>query len=388
MAFPASPSNNQVHKEGTRSFVYDSTLGVWDQVKEINRALVPSTAGSGVPLSAPSLTVDSMVMTPRATEHPDVTIAGTMYYNNADSSLYVSTGVSWLRVSNNLTATGGTKTTHGIYTVHSFTSGTTTWTPDIAGNVDILVVAGGGGAGGRFHAGGGGAGGVRQISLHPVTAIAYTITVGGGGSAYSNSSNNYQSSNASNSKIDWASGTDIEATRGGAGRGTVTTLSPTPPQSGGSGSGGGSGSLTGASGNAGGYSPVEGYGGGNGSTAWYYTSGASGGAGGAGSSSGGYSQAWGAPGIYNYYQTGSSGSTDGVHKFAGAGHGTGFSGQPFENSNNNYGGGKSGTQNGVYGNCNAIANTGGGGGAGSFWAQGTYYFNGGSGIVTIRWPTP
>jgi hypothetical protein len=77
-----------------------------------------------------------------------------------------------------------------------------------------------------------------------------------------------------------------------------------------------------------------------------------------------------------------------VHKFAGAGHGTGTSGQPFENSNNNYGGGKSGTQNGVYTNCNAIANTGGGGGAGSFWNQGTYYFNGGSGIVTIRWPTP
>ena len=34
MAFPASPSNNQVHKEGNRSFVYDSTLGTWDQVRE------------------------------------------------------------------------------------------------------------------------------------------------------------------------------------------------------------------------------------------------------------------------------------------------------------------------------------------------------------------
>ena len=34
MAFPTSPSNNQVHKEGNRAFVYDSTLGVWDQVKE------------------------------------------------------------------------------------------------------------------------------------------------------------------------------------------------------------------------------------------------------------------------------------------------------------------------------------------------------------------
>ena len=37
MAFPTSPSNNQVHKEGTRSFVYDSTLGAWDQIKETDR---------------------------------------------------------------------------------------------------------------------------------------------------------------------------------------------------------------------------------------------------------------------------------------------------------------------------------------------------------------
>ena len=36
MAFPTSPSNNDVHKEGTRSFVYDSALGVWDQVREVD----------------------------------------------------------------------------------------------------------------------------------------------------------------------------------------------------------------------------------------------------------------------------------------------------------------------------------------------------------------
>jgi hypothetical protein len=37
MAFPASPSNNQVHKEGNRAFVYDSALGTWDQVRETDR---------------------------------------------------------------------------------------------------------------------------------------------------------------------------------------------------------------------------------------------------------------------------------------------------------------------------------------------------------------
>ena len=35
MAFPISSlTNNQVHKEGNRAFVYDSAIGVWDQVRE------------------------------------------------------------------------------------------------------------------------------------------------------------------------------------------------------------------------------------------------------------------------------------------------------------------------------------------------------------------
>ena len=38
MAFPASPSNNQVHKETNgKSFVYDSTLGTWDRILESER---------------------------------------------------------------------------------------------------------------------------------------------------------------------------------------------------------------------------------------------------------------------------------------------------------------------------------------------------------------
>ena len=48
MAFPTSGlSNNQVHKEGNRSFVYDSALGVWDQVRETdNKIHDPSVAHS------------------------------------------------------------------------------------------------------------------------------------------------------------------------------------------------------------------------------------------------------------------------------------------------------------------------------------------------------
>tara|TARA_Y100000593_G_C4299660_1_gene332667 strand:- start:394 stop:1077 length:684 start_codon:yes stop_codon:yes gene_type:complete len=34
MAFPTSPSNNQVHQEGNRAWVYDSGIGAWDQVAQ------------------------------------------------------------------------------------------------------------------------------------------------------------------------------------------------------------------------------------------------------------------------------------------------------------------------------------------------------------------
>jgi hypothetical protein len=51
MAFPASPSNNQVHKEGNRAFVYDSTLGTWDQVRETDRTenkILSGNIGGGI----------------------------------------------------------------------------------------------------------------------------------------------------------------------------------------------------------------------------------------------------------------------------------------------------------------------------------------------------
>ena len=47
MAFPACPSDNQVHKEGNRSYVYDSTLGVWDKIAELDNQ-TPNTGGEFV----------------------------------------------------------------------------------------------------------------------------------------------------------------------------------------------------------------------------------------------------------------------------------------------------------------------------------------------------
>ena len=52
MAFPTSSlTNNQVHKEGNRAFVYDSAIGVWDQVRETDRTenkIVQGEIGSSV----------------------------------------------------------------------------------------------------------------------------------------------------------------------------------------------------------------------------------------------------------------------------------------------------------------------------------------------------
>ena len=64
MAFPTSPSNNQVHKEGNRAWVYDSALGVWDQVadNDTDADNITGTLGnqitfpSGMPIKVQSVT--------------------------------------------------------------------------------------------------------------------------------------------------------------------------------------------------------------------------------------------------------------------------------------------------------------------------------------------
>ena len=61
MAFPTSPSNNQVHKEGARSFVYDSTAGVWDQIRTPSRTDSRLEHGSGTILSDVAFPVGHVV---------------------------------------------------------------------------------------------------------------------------------------------------------------------------------------------------------------------------------------------------------------------------------------------------------------------------------------
>lgn len=101
-------------------------------------------------------------------------------------------------------ATGGTITTCGDYKIHTFTGPGTFCVSQVGncvggpGNVDYLVVAGGGSGGGN-KAGGGGAGGYRtsgfgpaplQGTALPVSVTGYPITVGGGGTYGTCSTNN------------------------------------------------------------------------------------------------------------------------------------------------------------------------------------------------------
>ena len=149
-----------------------------------------------------------------------------------------------------ITATGGTVTTVGDYTVHTFTS-SGTFTVSAAGSnpdVEYLIVAGGGG-GGTSNSGaasGGGAGGMKTGST-TVTATSYTITVGAGGNGAVFGTPITNATKGGNSSA-------FSVTAEGGGRGTQGLIDT--GKSGGSGSGGvreqnTAGSSAGGSGNVG-----------------------------------------------------------------------------------------------------------------------------------------
>ena len=160
-------------------------------------------------------------------------------------------------------ATGGTITTSGNFKIHTFTS-SGTFTVNYAGasggstTVDYLVVAGGGGSGG----GGGGAGGYRESYPNPATggfpvsAQAYPITVGAGGSAGAPNAGANAAGDGSNSIF-----STITSTGGGKGGKEITDGSD-----GGSGGGASGPGTSGGSGNTPPVSPSQGNNGGTGTS--------------------------------------------------------------------------------------------------------------------------
>ena len=123
----------------------------------------------------------------------------------SNQEILLGGGTSYI---SNFLSSGGTKTTDGSYTVHTFTgSGTFTFSSAPIGfSVEYLVAAGGGG-GGRA-GGGGGAGGLRIGSIS-LTDGSYTVTIGAGGAG---GQSGVQSSNGENSVFD-----SVTATCGGGG---------------------------------------------------------------------------------------------------------------------------------------------------------------------------
>ena len=307
---------------------------------------------------------------------PSSPAEGDMWFNTSGStvsdidtkSMAVWSGTAWIQMSNKIfSATGGTKTTSGDYTIHTFTS-SGTFTPNIAGEVDYLVIAGGGaGAAAGAGGGGGGAGGFLTGTAQAVSAQAYTITIGSGGTGPTG--NNYTSVGPSGGNTTALGFTAIGGGGGAGGNHTGAVGGSGGGGNGGYGSAGGSG--TSGQGNQGG-SGIS-----TGSDNY-----AGGGGGGKGSVGGGASANGGAggSGLANSYSgssvTYAGGGGGGIHHASNGNPGAGGSG----------GGGAGGDGSGANGS-NGTANTGGGGGGGGGWSTGGAGGSGGSGIVILRYLT-
>jgi len=354
--------------------------------------------------------------------------------------VYIDATVGWRSVQSNEYSTSGalptftcasvsgagnaiTTASCGNYKIATFT-GPGDFTVNSVGNpagsgdaVEYLMTAGGGGGGGQYIAGGGGAGGFRfaSPSLAPatypakpiaapagitVTAQAYPIVIGGGGTGNA-SAGNTDSTRGSNT-----TGLGLTTTGGGAGKqdqgpgnntgqpggsggggaggapgcapnANVRGLGNTPPVSPSQGEPGGSGNQTSPSPTGGNYSPGAPFnaGGGGGALARGADGikpSANGGAGGVG---GGVPNAFGTSGQ----------SSGGYYYFAGGGGGnsSGCSGPGLNPGPGGLGGGGAGVTNaaGVAG----TANTGGGGGGTDSRPGPNAGGGGGSGIVIIRY---
>ena len=259
----------------------------------------------------------------------------------------------------------GTVTTHGVYTVHTFTADGDFIAP-VAGSVDYLMVAGGGGGGGgngiRTAAGGGGAGGVLTSTALAVTAATHAVVIGAGGAGATAFGSGTTGGDTTFNSL---------TADGGGGGGGYANIG----KDGGSG-GGGSGFQTKAGGAGTAGPPRQGYDGAGGNGAQNNTvfGGAGGGAGAVGTASQGGA---GGIGIQNDYKTGSD-----IYYAGGGGGGSGQSTAPGGN-----GGGGAGGETEANGTS---ATDGLGGGGGGAVANTGYNFtggDGGNGVVVLRFLT-
>lgn len=258
-----------------------------------------------------------------------------------------------------ITATGGTITTSGPYTIHTFTSSGFFCVSSGSGNVQALVVASGGGGGSGtgadYGSGGGGSGGINYTTTWGVHVGCYTVTVGAGGTG---------GVNADGGDGNLSRFANMTASGGGGGDGGVSSGGRNGASGGGSKQSTAAGTGIAGQGNNGGGSSSGGFYGGGG---------------------GGGKDAVGGTGNNT---NGGRGGNGGSYDISGSAvtYGGGGGGATQTGGTAGPGGVGGGGAGGVMANPGTAgtANTGGGGGASVNGGGG----NGGSGIVIVRYVTP
>jgi hypothetical protein len=240
---------------------------------------------------------------------------------------------------NNIGGTWNTPASGTVHNIHTFTS-SGTFAVTGSGNVEYLVVSGGG-AGGAGEGAGGGAGGLLTNTGHAVTTQSYPVTVGIGGA----SSTSTIGANGGNSIFD-----TITSIGGGAGGATFSTATST----GGSGGSGGGGVYFGG-GAGSGISGQGNNGGSTGGSGGSYPSGGGGGAsqvGGTPSSNTDATGGYGGNGLQSsitgstiYYSGGGGGANFGNNLGGAGGLGGGSTGASGIQGTDGLGGGGSGGSN-------------------------------------------
>jgi hypothetical protein len=263
----------------------------------------------------------------------------------------------------------------GTYWYHAFLR-TGRFTPVSPMSIDVLTIAGGGGATG-YLGGGSGAGGLLYSAAQSFISTDYIVTVGAGGAGQSGIMNRATpAQNGTNSSV-IGGVLSLVATGGGGGGGRNDAT----PGSGGSAGGAGSATTNNATrvvgqGNLGGLGTVTGSGGGGG------------GAGAAGGNApSGYQGGSGGAGLNTYSSWASATGTGVSGYYAGGGGGGSLGGT---NSTGGAGGGGAGANgNGITNQIAGVAgtaNTGGGAGGGSDYdTNPVLQSSGGSGIVIMRY---
>ncbi|MBT7973146.1 MAG: hypothetical protein HN687_03215, partial [Candidatus Marinimicrobia bacterium] len=183
---------------GSATYTYPTALGADNQVltTDSSGTLTWTNAGGGVSSADLEVVENSIVLnafrmsmlTATTTQQNQDSIVdefrseGGIDTATSTNESYDSADFYTNTTSGGVAPTGGTITTSGGNTIHTFTSdGTFTVASGASGSINALLVGGGAGGGSGGEPGGGGGGGIIEITSRTLTAAGYSVVVGGGG---------------------------------------------------------------------------------------------------------------------------------------------------------------------------------------------------------------